>query len=84
LKGVDDVTEAQRGRSISRSDQRGGEDEIDETPAERRRRLAVLGSMRGGNTGEEDSDDDDTLRVPPPVAKSRGIRFAQSPVRGKK
>jgi hypothetical protein len=37
-----------------------------------------------GGAVEEDSDDDDTPRVPPPVAKSRGIRFAQSPVRGRK
>jgi hypothetical protein len=94
LKGVDDVTDAQRGRSRtldserkgvasgsgsgSGSGSRGGE--VGETPAERRRREAALGVGRM----EEDSDDDDTPRVPPPVAKSRGIRFAQSPVRGRK
>lgn len=83
LKGVDDVTPAQRGRgarsrSKSRSVSRGrGRADADETPAERRRRMAVLG------TQEEDSDDDDTPRIPP-VAKTRGIRFAESPVRGKK
>lgn len=102
LKGVDDVTDAQRGRprtleggrnakgvgsasasasgSGSGSGSRGPE--VSETPAERRRREAALGVS--GGAVEEDSDDDDTPRVPPPVAKSRGIRFAQSPVRGRK
>jgi hypothetical protein len=79
LKGVDDVTEAQRGRSRKVEDSGG---EVSETPAERRRRLAALGVGSGGV--EDDSDDDDTPRVPPPVARSRGIRFAQSPVRGRK
>lgn len=88
LKGVDDITPAQRGRSRSRSRSRsvsrgragagGGGGNPDETPAEKRRRLAVMGSQ-----GQEDSDDDDTPRVPP-AAKTRGIRFAESPVRGKK
>lgn len=82
LQGVDDGRGRSRDRSGSRSQSRGSA-EIEETPAERRRRLAVLGSFRGGNT-EDDSDDDDTPRVPPPVAKSRGIRFAQSPERGRK
>lgn len=83
LKGVDEVTPAQlgRGRSSSRFDDdgngSGGDGAVEESAAERRRREAALG---GG--GGEDSDDDDTPRVPPPVAKSRGIRFAQSPVRG--
>lgn len=76
LKGVDDVTPAQRGRTQSRD----SEEVLEETPAERRRRMAALGTARA----EEDSDDDDTPRVPPPVAKSRGIRFAQSPVRGRR
>jgi len=49
-----------------------------ESAAERRRREAALGV---GTDGADDSDDDDTPRVPPPVAK---IRFAQSPVRGKR
>jgi hypothetical protein len=80
LKGVDDITPAQRGRSRDRSQNTEDALEIEETPAEKRRRLAVLRSV--GN--DEDSDDDDTPRVPPPVAKSRGIRFAQSPVRGRK
>lgn len=65
LKGV--AAKSARGRGRERSP-------VDETPAERRRREAALS---GGN--EEDSDDDDTPRVPEP--KSKGIRFAQSPVR---
>lgn len=121
LRGVGDITDAQRGRSPSREE----EQEVrQETAADRRRRLAMeggggerVGGLRGGSgiraggqrmpspgtegesaaerrrreaalgvgtEGQEDSDDDDTPRVPPPVAKSRGIRFAQSPVRGKK
>lgn len=90
LRGVDDVTEAQRGRSRGREDEYEEEPrrspgytaEADETAAEKRRREAALGV--GGAGAQEDSDDDDTPRVPPPVAKSRGIRFAQSPVRGKR
>ncbi|KAF8866993.1 hypothetical protein BDZ45DRAFT_735030 [Acephala macrosclerotiorum] len=91
LKGVDEVTPAQlgRGRSESRFDEESGgsgrgsgsDGAIEESAAERRRREAALGVSGGGG---EDSDDDDTPRVPPPVAKSRGIRFAQSPVRGRK
>ncbi|RDL39475.1 uncharacterized protein BP5553_03815 [Venustampulla echinocandica] len=77
LKGVDEVTPTQRGRSEKRSEYAP---EIQESAAEKRRREAALGM--GDN--EDDSDDDDTPRVPPPVAKSRGIRFAQSPVRAKK
>ncbi|XMA15336.1 hypothetical protein WAI453_008127 [Rhynchosporium graminicola] len=91
LKGVGSVTPAQRGRSreIEEDDAEDDEDadagNDQETPAERRRRVAALGLDRGGaGREEEDSDDDDTPRVPPPVAKSRGIRFAQSPVRGEK
>ena len=57
------------------------EAEFLETAAEKRRREAALGV---GGDGADDSDDDDTPRVPPPVAQSRGIRFAQSPVRGKR
>jgi hypothetical protein len=79
LKGVEDVTEAQRGRSRKVEDSGG---EVSETPAEKRRRLAALGV--GSGAAEDDSDDDDTPRVPPPVARSRGIRFAQSPVRGRR
>jgi hypothetical protein len=53
-----------------------------ESAAERRRREAALGVSVDDSP---DSDDDDSPRVPPPVAtRSRGIRFAQSPVRGKK
>ena len=74
LKGVDDDTPFPRGRPPRR-----GETE-QESAAERRRREAALGV--GG--AQDDSDDDDTPRIPPPVAKARGIRFAQSPVRGKK
>ncbi|KAL2075458.1 hypothetical protein VTL71DRAFT_401 [Oculimacula yallundae] len=84
LKGVGDVTPAQRGRSreIEEDEDEDVEGEKDqETAAERRRREAALGLDRGR---AEDSDDDDTPRVPPPAAKSRGIRFAQSPVRGGK
>jgi hypothetical protein len=90
LKGVDDVTPAQRGRPRTRGDIEGervegsrrGDVDNEESAAERRRREAALGV--GGMGAQEDSDDDDTPRVPPPVAKSRGIRFAQSPVRGKR
>jgi hypothetical protein len=114
LRGVDDVTDAQRGRSPTREEQPV---QHQETAADRRRRLAMEGGSsdggsRAGGGGsrmlspgfegesaaekrrreaalgvgtedQEDSDDDDTPRVPPPVARSRGIRFAQSPVRGK-
>jgi hypothetical protein len=80
LKGVDDVTPAQRGRSRQVDDD---EDSEVETAAEKRRREAALG-VGGRGSPEDDSDDDDTPRVPPPVAKSRGIRFARSPVRGPK
>jgi sodium/hydrogen antiporter len=98
LKGVDDVTDAQRGRSRTVDGQRKSASASasasgsgsgsgsgsrrpshGETPAEKRRREAALGV--GSRAVEEDSEDDDTPRVPPPVAKSRGIRFAQSPVR---
>lgn len=59
-----------------------GTGEEGETAAERKRREAALGVGVSGE--QDDSDDDDTPRVPPPAAqKSRGIRFAQSPVRGK-
>jgi hypothetical protein len=75
LKGVDDDTPSPRGRPPRR-----GETE-QESAAERRRREAAL---RVGGGAQDDSDDDDTPRIPPPVAKARGIRFAQSPVRGKK
>lgn len=94
LKGVDERKPEQlspspepRGRSEQVSRGRGRspepqEEEVyHETPAEKRRREAALGLGANG----EDSDDDDTERVPPPVTamRSRGIRFAQSPVRGK-
>lgn len=115
LRGVDDVTDAQRGRSPVRHEQKDEpiqrhEQEPRETAAARRRRLAMEGggtpsprvqspgiegesaaerrrreaALGVSNDNQEDSDDDDTPRVPPPVARSRGIRFAQSPVRGKK
>lgn len=80
LRGTDTTPSPPRGRHITR-DEEEEEEEGDEgeTAAEKRRREAALG------VGDEldDSDDDDTPRVPPPVARSRGIRFAQSPVRGK-
>ncbi|RFU31263.1 hypothetical protein B7463_g5070, partial [Scytalidium lignicola] len=84
LKGVDDPSSPDfepRGRSLQKDDDKNGENgEEKETAAEKRRREAALG-MSGGT--QDDSDDDDTPRVPPPAAKSRGIRFAQSPVRRK-
>ncbi|KAH8668247.1 alkali metal cation/H+ antiporter Nha1 C terminus-domain-containing protein [Tricladium varicosporioides] len=93
LKGVDERKPEQlspspepRGRSEQVSRGRGRsrepqEEVYQETAAEKRRRDAALGLGADG----EDSDDDDTERVPPPVTatRSRGIRFAQSPVRGK-
>jgi sodium/hydrogen antiporter len=79
LKGVEDVTPAQRGRS--RQAEPDPEDDLEvETAAEKRRREAALGV--GSEGTQDDSDDDDTPRVPPPVAKPRGIRFAESPRRG--
>lgn len=95
LRGTD-PEESPRGRPIARDSdperrgsfsgsgsaaQRNPADEI-ETAAEKRRREAALGF--GSGNIDDDSDDDDTPRIPPPVAKSRGIRFAQSPVRGKR
>jgi hypothetical protein len=99
LRGTD-TEESPRGRPIARdsdsdSDQerretgsgsgsatkRNPADEV-ETAAEKRRREAALGF--GSGNMDDDSDDDDTPRIPPPVARSRGIRFAQSPVRGKR
>jgi hypothetical protein len=79
LRGVDDDDDVSPGRGRSRQVEDEEEDgEVEESAAERRRREAAL------STVQDDSDDDDTPRVPPPVAKpSRGIRFAQSPVRGK-
>lgn len=62
----------------------GAEDdeETGETPAERRRRAAALGvTDTDMEEEEEDSDDDDTPRVPP---ARRGIRFADTPERGRK
>jgi hypothetical protein len=94
LRGTD-TEESPRGRPIARYDEQGragsgsgsgsaakrdAADEV-ETAAERRRREAALGF---GDGSADDSDDDDTPRVPPPAARSRGIRFAQSPVRGKR
>lgn len=89
LKGVDQ-TPAQRGRSRELEDESEEEEDPSrgnregETAAERRRREAALGVSQ-----DEDSEDDDTPRVPPPpaaaaAARSKGIRFAQSPVRGEK
>ncbi|TVY29874.1 Na(+)/H(+) antiporter [Lachnellula hyalina] len=82
LKGIDDVTPAQRGRA------RQAEPDLDdpevETAAEKRRREAALGFGDEGAEDDSDSEDDDTPRVPPPVAKPRGIRFAESPQRGGK
>lgn len=86
LKGVEDSaspgSEQRRGRSPRKrddDDSNGGNGAEKETAAEKRRREAALG-MRGST--QDDSDDDDTPRVPPP-ARSRGIRFAESPVRRK-
>ncbi|CAD6439918.1 4bbe78bc-c5d4-4d69-adf4-9b10c8f61686 [Sclerotinia trifoliorum] len=81
LKGVDeDEDDEARGRGRGRSPVRDSEvPEERETAAEKRRREAAL-----GEGVQSDSDDDDTPRVPPPAARSRGIRFAQSPVRGKR
>jgi hypothetical protein len=113
LRGVDDITDAQRGRSPVRDEsvQPKQPKEPQETAAARRRRLAMEGSGQStprvqspgiegesaaerrrreaalgvsNDNNQDDSDDDDTPRVPPPVARSKGIRFAQSPVRGKK
>ena len=85
LKGVDDVTPAQRGRVRSAESDAGGSGAVEESAAEKRRREAAFGLGAGGRELEEDSDDDDTPRVPRPVARARarGIRFAQSPVRGR-
>jgi hypothetical protein len=91
LRGIDDVPDTRRGRVRDRDDDGDAPEvpkitrrvptEEGETAAERKRREAALGV--GGE--QDDSDDDDTPRVPPPAAqKSRGIRFAQSPVRGKR
>lgn len=82
LKGIDDVTPAQRGRA--RQAQPDPDDPEVETAAEKRRREAALGVGDEGAEDDSDSDDDDTPRVPPPVAKPRGIRFAESPQRGGK
>lgn len=81
LKGVDEEDDDEaRGRGRGRSPVRDNEvPEERETAAEKRRREAAL-----GEGVQSDSDDDDTPRVPPPAARSRGIRFAQSPVRGKR
>ncbi|KAL1882754.1 hypothetical protein VTK73DRAFT_879 [Phialemonium thermophilum] len=56
------------------------DDETTETPAERRRREAALG-VSGTGGDDDDSEDDDTPRVPP---ARRGIRFADTPERGRK
>lgn len=52
-----------------------------ETPAERRRREAALGVGSPGASDDSDSEDDNTARVPP---TRRGIRFADTPARGRK
>lgn len=76
MRGVEDVSPSNRGRVADRGE--SDEEPSGETFAEKKRREAALGVT------QDDSDDDDTPRIPPPVAKSRGIRFAQSPVRGKR
>jgi hypothetical protein len=80
LRGVEDEDDISPGRGRSRETEKPDEGaDVEESAAERRRREAAL-----GGPAQDDSDDDDTPRVPPPVAKpSRGIRFAQSPVRGR-
>lgn len=92
LRGVDEEEDARRpessrGRSHTESaagkTHRGRQKSVEvETAAEKRRREAALGFS--GDHGGEDSEDDDTPRVPPPAAKPRGIRFAQSPARGER
>ncbi|KAA8572540.1 hypothetical protein EYC84_003148 [Monilinia fructicola] len=86
LKGVDVAEEEEEEEEGSRGRGRGRSPPVSniapeerETPAEKRRREAAL-----GEGVQSDSDDDDTPRVPPPAVRSRGIRFAQSPVRGKR
>jgi hypothetical protein len=85
LRGVDDNPSPSRGRSKAEGSgpsHRGRQKSVEvETAAEKRRREAALGV---NSSAQEDSDDDDTPRVPPPVAKPRGIRFAQSPTRDPK
>lgn len=79
LRGVEEEDEEEQQPMGERRGRTQGREEQIETAAERRRREAALGV----GEEEEDSDDDDTPRVRPPAAKSRGIRFAESPVRGK-
>jgi len=89
MRGVEDSPSPPRGRVRRDSDRsypmgseisphgRKKSTEV-ETQAEKRRREAALGVSLDA---QEDSDDDDTPRIPPPAAKPRGIRFAQSPAR---
>jgi len=78
FRGTDD-SDVSPGRGRATLREGSDEEPSRETAAERKRREAALGV---GSNAQDDSDDDDTPRVPPP-AKSRGIRFADSPVRGK-
>ena len=75
-------TPAERRRQQALSSAQSAQGPSGETPAERRRREAALGLAGDGNAAsEEDSDDDNTERVP---RRSRGIRFAEEPIRGRK
>lgn len=83
MRGVEDSpSPPRRGRSHVEGSEAGRGRKLSpefETPAEKRRREAALGI-----SAQEDSEDDDSPRIPPPAAKPRGIRFAQSPARDPK
>ncbi|KAI9733160.1 MAG: hypothetical protein M1818_007278 [Claussenomyces sp. TS43310] len=74
--------EAAAARGMSRPQIRAATstDDTGETQAEKRRREAALGV---GDDSGEDSDDDNTERVVP-QARTRGIRFAEDPIRGRR
>jgi sodium/hydrogen antiporter len=99
LKSIRDDDEISPAGSSSSSRNGGGrgrarqqdsddlDEDYEETAAEKRRREAALGLGGGDGKRDDDSDDDGAPRIPPPVKQgtTRGIRFAQSPVRqGKK
>lgn len=93
LRGVDELLPGQRTDSREDMEAPVVRSSDEETPAEKRRRLSVLGvgvsdgdelkergrgrEREGESREEEDSDDDGQERIPP----RRGIRFADSPVR---
>lgn len=68
-----------RGMTSVRREQAAVED-TGETQAEKRRREAALGV---GEDSDEDSEDDNTERVVPQT-RTRGIRFAEDPIRGRR